>query len=80
MQPLTSRLRLILDVFAGLALIAGALLFFAGRILASSGYTARTELHYKAALQWGEDDPAIRQALADLAGAAPRRGFFGKAG
>jgi hypothetical protein len=28
MQPLTPRLRLILDVFAGLALIAGALLFF----------------------------------------------------
>ena len=27
MQPLTPRLRLILDVFAGLALIAGALLF-----------------------------------------------------
>jgi hypothetical protein len=28
MRPVTSRLRLILDVFAGLALIAGALLFF----------------------------------------------------
>ncbi|HTQ79877.1 MAG TPA: DnaJ domain-containing protein [Thermoanaerobaculia bacterium] len=50
----------------------------AGKISALAGQPERAEQHYRAALQWGEDDPAVRQALAELA-KAPRRGLFGKA-
>lgn len=53
----------------------------AGRIAALAGHTAEAEQHYRAALQWGDDDdPAVRQALEELARPSPRRGFFGKAG
>jgi tetratricopeptide (TPR) repeat protein len=55
----------------------------AGRILVAAGDAERAELHYRAALEWGEDDPAVRQALQSLAaggGGSGRRGLFGKAG
>src|SRR5262249_41477226 len=50
----------------------------AGRIAAQAGQPEQAEQHYRAALEWGEDDPAVRQALAELS-KSPKRGLFGKA-
>ncbi|HZF11848.1 MAG TPA: DnaJ domain-containing protein [Thermoanaerobaculia bacterium] len=50
----------------------------AGRIAVLAGQPERAEQYYRAALQWGEDDPAVRQALAELS-KVPKRGLFGKA-
>jgi len=50
----------------------------AGRITAQAGQPEQAEQHYRAALQWGEDDPVVRQALAELS-KSPKRGLFGKA-
>jgi tetratricopeptide (TPR) repeat protein len=52
----------------------------AGRILAMSGDTEGAQRHYRAALEWGEDDPAVHLALQELAGPSGRRGLFGKGG
>ncbi|HYN20069.1 MAG TPA: DnaJ domain-containing protein [Thermoanaerobaculia bacterium] len=51
----------------------------AGRICALAGQPERAVLHYRLALQWGEDDPAVLRALDDLEKPS-RRGRFGKAG
>ena len=54
----------------------------AGRILAVAGRLDRAEHHYRAALDWGEDDPAVRRALqeiAEITGGGARRGLFGSA-
>ena len=51
----------------------------AGRILALTGQTEKAIQYYRKALQWGDDDATIRQALEELAGPAPRRGLFGRA-
>jgi DnaJ-class molecular chaperone len=50
----------------------------AGRIAVLAGQSERAEQHYRSALEWGEDDPAVRQALAELS-KVPKRGLFGKA-
>jgi DnaJ-class molecular chaperone len=53
----------------------------AGRILALAGESERAILFYRKSLQWGDDDPEVRQALEELNRAgAPRRGLFGRAG
>lgn len=49
----------------------------AGRILALAGRNERAANAYRRAIDWGEDDPAVRRALDDLAPSG-RRGFFGK--
>jgi curved DNA-binding protein CbpA len=51
----------------------------AGRILALTGQTEKAIQYYRKALQWGDDDVTIRQALDELAGPVPRRGLFGRA-
>ena len=53
----------------------------AGRIYALAGDTERAVHYYRKSLQWGEDDPVVRQALEALnrAGSA-KRGLFGKTG
>lgn len=51
----------------------------AGRICALAGQPDRAVLHYRLAIQWGGDDPAIQRALDDLEKPS-RRGRFGKAG
>ncbi|HEX4496700.1 MAG TPA: DnaJ domain-containing protein [Thermoanaerobaculia bacterium] len=52
----------------------------AGRILALTGQTEKAIQYYRKALQWGDDDATVRQALEELAGpASPRRGLFGRA-
>lgn len=52
----------------------------AGRIFQMSGQPDRAVAHYRKAMQWGEDDPAVQKALDELTKAAPRRGgLFGKA-
>jgi curved DNA-binding protein CbpA len=51
----------------------------AGRILALTGQTEKAVQYYRKALQWGDDDATIRQALEELAGPVPRRGLFGRA-
>jgi tetratricopeptide (TPR) repeat protein len=50
----------------------------AGRILALTGQTEKAIQYYRKALQWGDDDATIRQALEELAGPSPRRGLFGR--
>jgi curved DNA-binding protein CbpA len=52
----------------------------AGRIHAGLGMLAEAEQYYNRALNWGGDDPAVREALEDLrkAGKRGRTGFFGK--
>ena len=54
----------------------------AGRIFALAGETERAVLFYRKSLQWGDDDPVVRQALEELTRAASssRRGLFGKTG
>jgi curved DNA-binding protein CbpA len=49
----------------------------AGRILAMMGRGEAAAAAYRKAIDWGEDDPAIHQALEELT-KAPRRGLFGK--
>jgi curved DNA-binding protein CbpA len=51
----------------------------AGRICALAGQADRAALHYRKAIQWGDDDPAVRRALEELEKPS-RRGLFGKAG
>ena len=51
----------------------------AGRICALAGQAERAALHYRKAIQWGDDDPAVRRALEELEKPS-RRGLFGKAG
>jgi curved DNA-binding protein CbpA len=50
----------------------------AGRILALTGQTEKAVQYYRKALQWGDDDATIRQALEELTGPSPRRGLFGR--
>jgi curved DNA-binding protein CbpA len=54
----------------------------AGRICALAGEAERAVQFYRKALQWGGDDPAVRQALEELGRetAPSRRGLFGRAG
>lgn len=53
----------------------------AGRICALAGESERALQFYRKSLQWGDDDPEVRQALEELNRAgSPRRGFFGKTG
>jgi curved DNA-binding protein CbpA len=52
----------------------------AGRICALAGQGERAAFHYRKAIEWGEDDPAVRRALEDLEKPSARRGLFGKAG
>jgi len=52
----------------------------AGRIYALARQPERAAGHYRKALQWGDDDPAIRIALDELEKSSRRGGFFGKAG
>jgi DnaJ-class molecular chaperone len=53
----------------------------AGRIFALAGDTERAILFYRKSIQWGEEDPAVRQALDELTRTgSSRRGFFGKTG
>jgi curved DNA-binding protein CbpA len=49
----------------------------AGRIQAQAGHAERAVAAYRKAIDWGEDDPAIHQALEDLTRSS-RRGRFGK--
>jgi curved DNA-binding protein CbpA len=60
----------------------GAYLKQAGRIYALTGQTEKALGYYRKALQWGDDDPAVRQAIEELSRpvAAPRRGLFGGRG
>ncbi|HEV7518217.1 MAG TPA: DnaJ domain-containing protein [Thermoanaerobaculia bacterium] len=53
----------------------------AGKIAVLAGQPEAAERHYRAALEWGDDDPAVRQALTEIAelSKSPRRGLFGKA-
>jgi len=57
----------------------GAYLKQAGRIYALTGQTEKALGYYRKSLQWGDDDPAVRQAIEELgrSTAAPRRGLFG---
>ncbi|HEY0510820.1 MAG TPA: DnaJ domain-containing protein [Thermoanaerobaculia bacterium] len=61
----------------------GSYLKQAGRIYALAGQPEKAIQYYRKALQWGDDDPGVRQALEELgraaaATAAPaRRGLFG---
>jgi|CXWL01.1.fsa_nt_gi curved DNA-binding protein CbpA len=52
----------------------------AGKIFAESGMTPEAEQYYNQALDWGGDDPAIRQALEDLKKSSKRSwsGLFGR--
>lgn len=53
----------------------------AGRICAMAGQVDRAVLHYRKAMEWGEDDPTVRRALEELERPSPvKRGLFGKAG
>jgi curved DNA-binding protein CbpA len=54
----------------------------AGRICALAGQADRAAVHYRLALQWGGEDPAVQRALEELEKQpAARRGLFGgKAG
>ena len=50
----------------------------AGEIFADSGMSRRAQIYYQKALTWGGDDPAIRQALDQLAGAGGGARLFGR--
>ncbi|MES1242284.1 MAG: DnaJ domain-containing protein [Acidobacteriota bacterium] len=53
----------------------------AGKICAMSGQPDRAVIHYRLAMQWGDEDPAVLRALEELEKPAARRGgLFGKAG
>lgn len=51
----------------------------AGKICAAAGQTDRALIHYRLAIQWGGDDPAVSRALEELEKPAQgaRRGLFG---
>ena len=51
----------------------------AGRVCQMAGQIDRAIHHYRRAIQWGEDDPAVQQALDELTRAPRRGGLFGKA-
>jgi curved DNA-binding protein CbpA len=51
----------------------------AGRVCQMAGQVDRAIHHYRRAIQWGEDDPAVQQALDELTRAPRRGGLFGKA-
>jgi curved DNA-binding protein CbpA len=51
----------------------------AGRICGLAGRPEAAAQHYRTAIEWGEDDPAVHRALTDLE-RSTRRGFFGKVG
>ncbi|HEY0782470.1 MAG TPA: DnaJ domain-containing protein [Thermoanaerobaculia bacterium] len=51
----------------------------AGRIFAVAGRNERAAEYFRQAIQWGDSDPAVQQALDDLEKPAPqKRGLFGK--
>jgi curved DNA-binding protein CbpA len=50
----------------------------AGQVCAKAGQIDRAIHHYRQAIEWGEDDPAVQRALDELA-KVPRRSLFGKA-
>lgn len=50
----------------------------AGRICRLAGRTDRAIQFYRRAIQWGEDDPAVHQAIEELS-RSTRRGLFGSA-
>ena len=55
----------------------------AGRICALAGQTEKAVQYYRKALQWGDDDPVVRQAIDELTRSSPsssRWGLFGKTG
>lgn len=54
----------------------------AGRICALAGQAERAVQFYRKSLQWGDDDPTVRQAIDELtrSSQSPRWGLFGKAG
>jgi curved DNA-binding protein CbpA len=54
----------------------------AGRICALAGQTEQAVQFYRKAIQWGGEDPTVRQALDELSrdSSSPRRGLFGKVG
>lgn len=52
----------------------------AGRIFALASNNERAIHFYRKAIEWGEDDPAVRLAIDTLSRGSGRRGFFGKAG
>jgi curved DNA-binding protein CbpA len=54
----------------------------AGRICALAGQTEQAVQFYRKAIQWGGEDPTVRQALDELNrdSSSPRRGLFGKVG
>lgn len=51
----------------------------AGRVCQMAGQVDRAVHHYRRALQWGEDDPAVQRAVDELTKAPRRGGLFGKA-
>lgn len=51
-----------------------------GRICALAGQNDLAANYYRKAIEWGDDDPAVRRALDELTSPSPRRGLFGKAG
>lgn len=51
----------------------------AGRICALAGRNERAAGHYRKSIEWGEDDPAVQQALDEITRAA-KKGRFGKTG
>lgn len=52
----------------------------AGRICALAGQTEKAIQYYRKALEWGDDDDTVRQALESLSGSTTsgRRGLFGR--
>jgi curved DNA-binding protein CbpA len=51
----------------------------AGRVCQMAGQVDRAVHHYRRAIEWGEDDPAVQRALDELTKAPRRGGLFGKA-
>jgi curved DNA-binding protein CbpA len=52
----------------------------AGRILALAGRPDRALEHYRKAVEWGENDAAVQQAIGELSKTGKRSGLFGKTG
>ena len=52
----------------------------AGELNARAGRTEKAEEHYREALTWGDADPEIDEALAELGASGRRRGLFGGRG
>jgi DnaJ-class molecular chaperone len=53
----------------------------AGKIAVLAGQPELAERHFRSALEWGDDDPTVQQALLEIAelSKSPKRGLFGKA-